>query len=79
MRNASQNYAIQKYTGIKVSVCSSFFANRMFSIVLLKRDTLIMINFSSKMLITGMGDIEIYIYDNGHLKYHGYCKYHDIK
>ena len=25
-----------------------------------------------------MGDIEIYIYDNYHLNYHGYCKYHDI-
>ena len=27
----------------------------------------------------GMGDIEIYTYDNCHLKYHGYCKYHYIK
>ena len=27
----------------------------------------------------GMGDIEIYIYYNCHLKYHGYCKYHNIK
>ena len=25
-----------------------------------------------------MGDIEILIYDNYHLKYHSYCKYHDI-
>ena len=25
-----------------------------------------------------MGDIEIFTYDNCHLKYHGYCKYHDI-
>ena len=25
-----------------------------------------------------MGDIEIFIYDNCHLKYHNYCKYHDI-
>ena len=24
-----------------------------------------------------MGDIEIFAYDNHHLKYHGYCKYHD--
>ena len=26
----------------------------------------------------GMGDIENFIYDNCHLKYHGYCKYDDI-
>ena len=24
-----------------------------------------------------MGDIKILVYDNHHLKYHGYCKYHD--
>ena len=24
-----------------------------------------------------MGDIEIFAYDDSHLKYHGYCKYHD--
>ena len=27
----------------------------------------------------GMGDIGTFIYDNCHQKYHGYCKYHDIK
>ena len=25
-----------------------------------------------------MGNIEIFIYNNCHLKYHNYCKYHDI-
>ena len=30
-------------------------------------------------LLVEMGDIEIYIYDNCYLKYHVYCKYHDIK
>ena len=29
--------------------------------------------------VLGMGNIENCIYDNCHLKYHGYCKYHDIK
>ena len=24
-----------------------------------------------------MGDIESFAYGNRHLKYHGYCKYHD--
>ena len=33
--------------------------------------------FEIRQLQLVMGDIENFVNDNRHLKYHGYCKYHD--